>query len=117
MRVTIDGTPEEIAALVLAAQERREMSPEAFNRALDTALVSVSSVKTVERKQIRKMESYGFSPSGFNQIIVFRSEEDFKEALTFNHNMTAIMGDDKHTKEFYPGVFIAGVKASLPRGK
>lgn len=65
----------------------------------------------------RAMESYGFSPSEFNQIIVFRCEEDFKEALAFNHNMTAIIGDDKHTKEFYPGVFIAGVKASLPRGK
>lgn len=45
MRVTIDGTPEEIAALVLAAQERREMSPEEVDRMLRKALAAVFPVK------------------------------------------------------------------------
>lgn len=54
-------------------------------------------------------QSYGFCPRGFNQIIVFSDEHDFKEIVAANPHMTAIMGADDHTRLEYPGVFIAGV--------
>lgn len=61
-------------------------------------------------------QAYGFSPNGYNQIIVFDNEEDFNEIVAASPNMTAIMGADDHTRKSYPGVFIAGVKASLHEG-
>ncbi len=57
--------------------------------------------------------SYGFRPDGFNQIIIFNNEHDFKEIVAANPGMTAIMGDDDHTKQEFPGVFIAGLNESL----
>lgn len=54
-------------------------------------------------------KSYGFSPHKYNQIIVFDNEDDFKEIVAANPNMTAIMGADDHTRSEYPGVFIAGI--------
>ena len=69
-------------------------------------------LQTAEHYWIRKGYSYGFSPVGFNQIIVFSDEQAFKEIVSANQNMTAIMGADDHTRKNYPGVFIAGVKAA-----
>lgn len=54
-------------------------------------------------------QSYGFCPRGFNQIIVFSDEHDFKEIVAANPHMTAIMGADELTKGMFPGVFIAGL--------
>lgn len=54
-------------------------------------------------------QSYGFRPDGYNQIIVFSNEQDFKEILAANPHMKAIMGVDSHTREDFPGVYIAGV--------
>ena len=68
-------------------------------------------MRTTEHYWIRMGYSYGFSPVGFNQIIVFSDEQAFKEIVAANPNMTAIMGADDHTRENYPGVFIAGVRA------
>lgn len=62
-------------------------------------------------------QAYGFSTHGYNQIIVFSDAEEFKEIVAANPNMTAIMGADDHTKEKYPGVFLAGVMASPHTGK
>lgn len=56
-------------------------------------------------------KSYGFRPDGYNQIIVFDDERDFQRIVAANPHMTAIMGADDYTKNEYPGVFIAGVKA------
>lgn len=58
------------------------------------------------------VQSYGFSPMGFSQVIVFTSEGDFKEIIAANQHMTAIMGADDYTKRNFPGVFIAGIKAN-----
>ena len=55
-------------------------------------------------------KSYGFRPDGYNQIIVFDCEDDFKKIVATNPSMTAIMGADDYTKSEYPGLFIAGVK-------
>lgn len=55
-------------------------------------------------------KSFGFRPDGYNQIIVFSSESDFKTTVAANPHMTAIMGADDHTKSGYPGVFIAGIR-------
>lgn len=56
-------------------------------------------------------KSYGFRPDGYNQIIVFDSEDDFKKIVAANPNMTAIMGADDYTRSEYPGLFMAGVRA------
>lgn len=56
-------------------------------------------------------KSYGFSPDGYNQIIVFDREDDFQKIIAANPAMTAIMGADDYTRCEYPGVFIAGIKA------
>ncbi len=58
------------------------------------------------------VDSYGFSAREYSQIILFRSEETFKEVVAANPNMTAIIGADDHTKEILPGVFLAGVTAN-----
>ena len=54
-------------------------------------------------------KSYGFRPDGYNQIIVFDCEDDFKKIVAVNPHMTAIMGADELTKGMFPGVFIAGL--------
>lgn len=55
------------------------------------------------------VDSYGFRPDGYDQIIVFNNEDAFKQILAANPGMTAIMVVDDHTKEEFPGVFIAGL--------
>lgn len=54
-------------------------------------------------------QSYGFRPDRYNQIIVFSCEQEFKDVVAANPHMTAIMGADDHTRETYPGVYIAGI--------
>lgn len=51
VRITIDGAPNEIAALVLEVQGRRRVSQEEFERMLEEAMKSIGS--TVEHKWIR----------------------------------------------------------------
>ncbi len=60
-------------------------------------------------KQGNDRKAYGFSPKGYNQIIVFNNWQDFKESVDANANMVAIMGSDGHTRKAYPGVYIAAV--------
>lgn len=55
------------------------------------------------------LDSYGFRPNGYDQIIVFKDEELFNEIVAANPRMSAIMGADDHTKKEFPGVFIAGL--------
>lgn len=57
-------------------------------------------------------KSYGFRSDGYNQVIVFDDEADFKRIMAANPDMVAIVGADCHTKRDFPGVYIAGVKAS-----
>lgn len=54
-------------------------------------------------------QSYGFCPEGFNQIVVFDNEQSFKDIVTNNPHMIAIVGADDLTKDMLPGVFIAGL--------
>lgn len=54
--------------------------------------------------------SFGFSPAGYNQIILVTDEEMFQTVMAANPHMTAIMGADDHTKKEFPGVFLAGLK-------
>lgn len=49
--------------------------------------------------------SIGFSPAGFNQIVVFTDRNDFKNIVASNPGMTAIIEDSDHN------IYIAGVKA------
>lgn len=56
--------------------------------------------------------SFGFSPAGYNQIILFTDEGMFQTVMAANPHMTAIVGADDHTKKEFPGVFLAGVKTS-----
>ncbi len=62
-------------------------------------------------------KAYGFRPDGYNQIVIFDNEADFKAIMSANPDMVAIMGADGHTKRDFPGVYIAGVKASSHAGK
>ena len=63
------------------------------------------------------VQSFGFSPAQYNQIVVFTDEEDFQKIVAANPDMTAIMGADDHTKRNFPGVFIAGIMANLHADK
>lgn len=63
------------------------------------------------------LDSFGFSPHDYNQIIVFSSEDAMKAVVAANPNMTAIIGADDHTKMNFPGVFLAGVKAMAQTDK
>lgn len=62
-------------------------------------------------------QSFGFSPAGYNQIILFTEESDFQKIMAANPNMTAIMGADDHTKKDFPGLFVAGIKANSQMDK
>ena len=55
-------------------------------------------------------KSFGFCPSGYNQIVVFTDEADFVKIVAANPGMTAIIQDSDHN------VYVAGVTAgaSLP---
>lgn len=63
--------------------------------------------------------SFGFSPAGYNQIILFTDEGMFQTVMAANPYMKAIIGGDDHTKTMFPGVFLAGLKeeTSLQRDK
>ena len=56
--------------------------------------------------------SFGFCPDGYNQIVIFTDDNEFREALAGNPNMVAIAGNDPFTIENFPGVYIAGVMES-----
>lgn len=60
-------------------------------------------------------QSIGFLTYGYNQIVVFLDEKDFKEIVAVNPNMTAIIGADDYTKKVFPGLFVAGIKANPQR--
>lgn len=49
-------------------------------------------------------KSIGFSPAGFNQIVVFTDGGEFKNIVAANPDMTAIIEDHDHN------IYIAGVK-------
>ena len=50
-------------------------------------------------------KSFGFCPSGYNQIVVFTDEADFVKIVAANPGMTAIIQDSDHN------VYVAGVTA------
>ena len=49
-------------------------------------------------------KSFGFSPSGYNQILVFTDGDEFKEIVAANPGMTVIIQDSSHN------VYVAGIK-------
>ena len=55
------------------------------------------------REVIEMGQSFGFSPAGYNQIIIFTDEEDFQKSVSANPGMAVIIQDDRH------GVYVAGV--------
>lgn len=62
-------------------------------------------------------KSFGFSPAGLNQVILFNDEEEFKEIVAANPDMTVLMGGDGHDRKGFPNVFVAGLKASSQTDK
>lgn len=58
------------------------------------------------------VESYGFIGAMYNQIFVFRNKADFELVLNANENMEALVGKDEFTSKLFPGVYIAGIRAS-----
>lgn len=56
-------------------------------------------------------KSIGFSPAGFNQIVVFSDENDFKCIVAANPAMTAIIEDSDHN------IYIAGIKEEANHGQ
>ena len=58
-------------------------------------------------------KSFGFSGQAYNQIIVFQSEEAMRTVLEKNPHMEPIVGAGKEVDADFPGVYIAGIKASL----
>ena len=62
-----------------------------------------------------RIDSYGFAGAAYNQVIVIRDEKAFFEILAANPHMEGIVGADEETRENFPGVYIAGIKASLHR--
>lgn len=50
-------------------------------------------------------QSFGFSPSGYNQIVIFTDEENFKKTVSANPGMEVIIQNSRHR------VYVAGIKA------
>lgn len=48
-------------------------------------------------------QSFGFSPAGYNQIVIFTDEGDFKKAVSANLGMAVIIQDSRQ------GAYVAGV--------
>lgn len=62
------------------------------------------------------VNSLGFWGAAYNQVIIFREEEDFNTALSANGpRMEAIIGRDERTRRNFPGVYVAGIKSNLHR--
>lgn len=59
-------------------------------------------------------KSFGFSGSDYNQVIVFQSEEMLRTVLEANPYMEPIIGTGQGMETDFPGVYIAGIKSSLP---
>lgn len=49
--------------------------------------------------------TFGFSPVGYNQIVIFLNEEEFRKIVSANPRMTAIIQDSGHK------IYVAGIKA------
>ena len=63
-------------------------------------------------KEQERIDSYGFAGSAYNQIIVFKDGDMFRQILDANPNMVAIVGASEETIRNFPGVYIAGIKAN-----
>ena len=128
MKLIIEGRAEEIAALAAELKGRPEKMIRVGSGFIDTPQISASKGSTTEErkaladtirailaeqgKETRMIKSFGFSPSGYNQIIIFLSDgKEFERVLKSNPNMVAILGNDDRTRKEYPGIFIAGIKA------
>lgn len=83
--------------------------------ACERASGAVTTKKEV-KMQDNTNRSIGFSTYEYNQVILFSNENDFKEIVAANSNMTAIIGADDYTRKNFPGVYVAGVMANSPRG-
>lgn len=59
-------------------------------------------------------KSFGFPGRAYNQVIVFQSAEMLRAALEANPHMEPIIGAGKEADTDFPGVYIAGIMASLP---
>ena len=62
-----------------------------------------------------RVDGYSFPGEVYERVIVIRDEDVFFETLAANPNMKGIIGADEHTRESFPGVYIAGVMASSHR--
>ena len=67
---------------------------------LPTTLLQMMSNKGGVKEMGR---SFGFSPAGYNQIIIFTDEADFKKSVSANPGMAVIIQDNRH------GIYVAGV--------
>lgn len=57
-------------------------------------------------------KSFGFPGAAYNQVIVFQSEEMLREVLEANPHMEPIIGAGQEMDADFPGVYIAGIRAS-----
>ena len=60
-------------------------------------------------------KSFGFSGQAYNQVVVFQSEDMLRAVLEANPNMEPIIGAGQELDTDFPGVYIAGIKASSHR--
>lgn len=55
-------------------------------------------------------DALGVQVGRYLQIIVFRNERDFLDALKENLHLEAVFGSKEHEKRLFPNLFIVGIK-------
>lgn len=75
----------------------------------------MEQLNSAQVKKQERIDSYGFAGSAYNQIIVFKDGDAFRQILDANPNMVAIIGASEETIRNFPGVYIAGIKADAGR--
>lgn len=59
-------------------------------------------------------KSFGFPGRAYDQVIVFQSAEMLLAVLDANPHMEPIIGAGQESDPDFPGVYMAGIRASSP---
>lgn len=57
-------------------------------------------------------DSIGINVAQVSQIVAFRDDRAFQEIVKENPNMIALYGNTDDDREFFPGLYIAGIMDS-----
>lgn len=62
------------------------------------------------------VDSVGLIVDDYSRLIVFRDRDLFHEVLEANPHLVPVHGHTEQDEECFPGLYVAGVKATQQRG-